>query len=94
MEDHTGAGFVREVNGTLVSSEFYLGKHVEVFDAELFTIYRALQDFWANKFWRDDPPMAVTIFSDAQAALDRVRSDSPSPGQKLGRLINADVNWG
>jgi hypothetical protein len=69
MEDHTGAGFVREVNGALVSSEFYLGKHVEVFDAELFAIYQALRDFWANKFWRDDPPMAVTIFSDAQAAL-------------------------
>jgi hypothetical protein len=42
MEDHTGAGFVREVNGTLISSEFYLGKHVEVFDVELFAIYRAL----------------------------------------------------
>jgi hypothetical protein len=39
MEDHTGAGFMQEVNGTLVSSEFYLGKHVEVFDVELFAIY-------------------------------------------------------
>jgi ribonuclease HI len=42
--------------------------------------------------------MAVTIFSDAQAALDRLRSDSPGPGQKLGRLINAEAaelrKWG
>jgi hypothetical protein len=45
MEDHTGAGFMREVNGTVVSSKFYLGKHIEVFDAELFAIYRALRDF-------------------------------------------------
>jgi hypothetical protein len=65
MEDHTGAGFMQEVNGTLVSSKFYLGKHVEVFDVELFTIYWVLHDFWANKFWHDNPPMAVTIFSDA-----------------------------
>jgi ribonuclease HI len=98
MEDHTGVGFVREVNGALVSSEFYLGKHVEVFDAELFAIYQALRDFWANKFWRHDPPMAVTIFSDAQAALVCLRSDSPRPGQKLGRLINVEAaelwKWG
>jgi hypothetical protein len=40
MEDHTGAGLVQEVNGALVSSEFYLGKHVEVFDMELFAIVR------------------------------------------------------
>jgi ribonuclease HI len=98
MEDHTGAGFVREVNGALVSSEFYLGKHVEVFDMELFAIYRALHDFWANKFWRDDPPMAVTIFLDAQAALVHLRSDSPRLGQKLGRRINMEAaelwKWG
>jgi hypothetical protein len=98
MEDHMGAGFVWEVNGALVSSEFYLGKHVEVFDAELFAIYRVLRDFWANKFWRDEPPTAVTIFSDVQAALDRLRTDSPGPGQRFARLINAEAaelrKWG
>jgi hypothetical protein len=98
MEDHMGAGFVREVNGALVSSEFYLGKHVEVFDVELFAIYRVLRDFWANKFWRDEPPMAVMIFLDAQDALDYLCTDSPSPAQSLGRLINAEAvelqKWG
>jgi hypothetical protein len=39
MEDDMDAGFMREVNGAIISSTFYLGKHVEVFDAELFAIY-------------------------------------------------------
>jgi hypothetical protein len=91
MEHHMGAGFVWEVNGALVSSEFYLGKHIEVLDAELFAIYRALRDFWANRFWLNEPPMAVTTFSDVQAGLDRLRTDSPGPGQSLGWLINAEA---
>jgi hypothetical protein len=84
MEDHMGAGFIWEVNITLISSKFYLGKYIEVFDAELFTIYRVLCNFWANRFWHDKPPMAVMMFSDMQAALDHLCTDSPSPGQSLG----------
>jgi hypothetical protein len=42
--------------------------------------------------------MAVTIFSDVQAALVHLQSDSPGPGQKLGHLINAEAaelrKWG
>jgi hypothetical protein len=45
MDDHMGAGFVQEVNSTLISSEFYLGKYVEVFDVELFAIDRVLCNF-------------------------------------------------
>jgi hypothetical protein len=45
MEDHMGAGFIWEVNSPFVSSKFYLGKYVEVFNVELFAIYRVLCDF-------------------------------------------------
>jgi hypothetical protein len=44
MEDHMGAGFMQEVNGTLNSSQFYLGKHLEVFDAELLMSHPIMCD--------------------------------------------------
>jgi hypothetical protein len=39
---HTGAAVVGQVNGLFEAEEFYLGTNKEVFDAELYAIYRAL----------------------------------------------------
>jgi ribonuclease HI len=64
-----------------------MGRNKEVFDAELYAIWvglKAAKDSigaWAAG------PRAVTIFTDAQAALKRIRNDDPGPGQWLARRI-------
>ena len=56
----------------------HMGFNQEAFDAECGALERALEV--ASR--RRQPPERVTIFSDAQAALARVTSDEPGPGQQ------------
>jgi hypothetical protein len=84
LEGHTGACYMRAVRGNLVASEFYLGTHTEVFDAELFVIYVALREFW-NSGEAGKVSNKIVIFSDAHAALHRLRTDDAGPGQCIGR---------
>jgi ribonuclease HI len=65
-----------------VAEEFYLRTNKEVFDAELYTIQRALH---SAQCLLDDGQVftKMTIFSDAQAALRHLRNDDEGPGQLL-----------
>jgi len=56
----------------------HLGFNQEAFDAECAALERALE----VAARRRQPPERVTIFSDAQAALARITSDEPGPGQQ------------
>ena len=64
----------------------YLGKNKEVFDAVVWVIGWALE-LLDN---RVEEGMDYMIFSDAQAAISRVRHDQMGPGQALAiRAISA-----
>ena len=58
---------------------YYLGNNKEVFDAELYAIFRALSIIDQ----RQKCGHRYTIFGDSTAAIDRIRSDSIGPGQHL-----------
>ena len=56
----------------------HLGYNQEAFDAECTALARALE--LAAR--RRSTPEAVTIFTDAQAAIGRMVAEEPGPGQK------------
>ena len=74
-----GAAFVwREPEGWR-SHRFHLGNNKEVFDAEVFAIYRALH--WLDS--RQERGRQYTLFADSTAAIERVRTDHIGPGQRF-----------
>jgi ribonuclease HI len=63
-------------------------RHKEVFDAELYAIWLGLVSARKHQDeWKAVGPKSLTIFTDAQAALKRIRNDDPGPGQWLARRI-------
>jgi ribonuclease HI len=56
----------------------HMGYNQEAFDAECAALARALES--ASR--RNTIPNRITIFTDAQAAIRRMASDEPGPGQK------------
>jgi ribonuclease HI len=77
--EETGEGFEGSYAG--------LGKRCEVYDAELFAIYRALKEAYRLRSDRMPSLKRLTIFSDSQAALRRLMRDEESPGQAITRCI-------
>ena len=67
--------------GEWVGQGFYLGHNKEVFDAEVFAIYQALRLLDR----RQAAGQQYTIFSDSQAAIQRIRTDMLGPGQQWAR---------
>jgi ribonuclease HI len=65
-----------------------MGRNKEFFDAEIYAIWvglKAANDRAERE--ENDGPRAVTIFTDAQAALKRIRNEASGPGQWLVRRI-------
>ena len=60
----------------------HMGKNQEVYDAELHAIYRAM----LTPF-QEPRGQKITIFADAEAALQRITSDAPGPGQRYALAI-------
>ena len=60
---------------------YHLGKNKEVFDAETCATLSALRIFDR----RQESGSRFTIFADSTAAINRVRTDTVSPGQHLAR---------
>jgi len=56
----------------------HMGFSQEAFDAECAALARVLE----TAARRDPAPNHITIFTDAQAAVQRMASDEPGPGQK------------
>ena len=59
----------------------HMGYNQKAFDAECAALARALEV--AAK--RRTGPKAVTIFTDAQAAIARIASEEPGPAQQYAR---------
>jgi ribonuclease HI len=69
-------------------AQWNLGKHVEVYDTELFGVLQATAH---ARQWVDDHPNTSTIwiFVDNQAAIQRCTTPHPTPGQHLSlQIIN------
>jgi len=78
MEDGAAGYAVAWKNGqTWKGIKTHMGYNQEAYDAECAALARALEE--ASR--RNMPPERVTIFSDAQAAIRRMASEEPGPGQ-------------
>jgi ribonuclease HI len=90
-----GAGIAWKLGGNWKEKAIPLGKNKEVFDAELYGIQQAISI--ALKGGNPQRGSAilnpgystVTVFSDSQAAIRRVRSDYPGAGQSIAKAIIA-----
>ena len=76
-----GGGCVWRRGESWTGRRFHLGCNKEVFDAETFAIYQEL------RICDEDQRSGhrYTIFSDSQAAIQRIRSDGLGPGQHWAR---------
>jgi ribonuclease HI len=64
-----------------------MGNNQEAYDAECAALARALEE--ATR--RQTAPARVTIFTDAQAAIRRMASEDPGPGQKYAILARRHI---
>jgi len=74
----TGYSVVWKKGQTWAGVKVHMGNNQEAYDAECAALARALE--LASQ--RNTTPERVTIFSDAQAAIRRMASDEPGPGQQ------------
>jgi len=74
----TGYPVVWKKGQTWTGVKVHMGNNQEAYDAECAALARALE--LASQ--RNATPERVTIFSDAQAAIRRMASDEPGPGQR------------
>jgi hypothetical protein len=70
-----------------VGIKTHMGKNQEAYDAECAALARALET--AAK--RQTVPARVTIFTDAHAAIRRMASEEPGPGQKYAILARKHI---
>ena len=75
--ERVGAAIVFRGRGSWKEQGTYLGRNKEVFDAELFAIGQALEEFKGRK----ESNREYTVFSDSQAAISRIQHDRTGPGQ-------------
>jgi ribonuclease HI len=62
---------------------WHLGNNKEVFDAELYALWKAAQRFNGRQHQNEN----YTIFTDSQAAILRCKNDAFGPGQHLAKLF-------
>jgi ribonuclease HI len=93
LEDHSGAAYAWLNEDGISSStfQFYLGPLAEVYDVELYAILIVLRGYQYGRYSGGSSPRAVTVFSDAQAALTRLHSDTPGPRQDLACDIHEKI---
>jgi len=74
----TGYAVVWKRGLTWAGVKGHMGSNQEAYDAECAALVRALEE--ASR--RNTTPERVTIFTDVQAAIRRMASDDPGPGQQ------------
>jgi len=74
----TGYSAVRKRGLTWAGAKVHMGNNQEAYDAECAALAHALE----LAAQRSTTPERVAIFSDAQAAIRRMASDEPGPGQQ------------
>jgi len=83
----TGYAVAWQKGQSWVGIKNHMGYNQEAYDAECAALARALEE--AAK--RRTAPERVTIFTDAQAAIRRMASEDPGPGQKYAILARRHI---
>jgi ribonuclease HI len=83
----TGYAVVWQNGQVWVGVKAHMGKNQEAYDAECAALARALE----IAARRQTTPERVTIFTDAQAAIRRMASEEPGPGQKYAILARKHI---
>jgi ribonuclease HI len=83
----TGYAVVWQNGQSWVGTKNHMGYNQEAYDAECAALASALEE--AAK--RQTVPELVTIFTDAQAAIRRMVSEDPGPGQKYAILARQHI---
>jgi ribonuclease HI len=83
----TGCAVTWQNGQSWVGIKNHMGYNQEAYDAECAALARALEE--AAK--RQTVPERVTIFTDAQAAIRRIASEDPGPGQKYAILARRHI---
>ena len=78
-----GAACVWETPGGWTGHRYHLGSNKEVFDAEVFAVYRALSIIEQ----RQERGRQYTIIVDSTSAITRVGEDSLGPGQRFAVAV-------
>jgi hypothetical protein len=90
-----GAGIAWKLGRNWKEKAIPLGRNKEVFDAELYGIQEAINIALKGGNPRRGPAVlnpgysTVTVFSDSQAAIRRVKSDYTRAGQTIAKAIIA-----
>jgi len=74
----TGYAVVWRKGVAWVGVKMHMGHNQEAYNAECAALARAME----LALWRNTTPERVTIFTDAQAAIRRMASNEPGPGQQ------------
>jgi len=77
-DEATGYSVVWKRGLTWAGAKVHMGSNQEAYGAECAALAHALE----VAAQRNAAPERVTIFSDAQAAIRRMASDEPGPGQR------------
>jgi len=86
-DGNTGAGLAKFQGPESTQKSWFLGRYMEVFDAELFSILQAIKD--AEDHFKNRPSTEtnqitnIYIFADSQAALSRISNLALRPGQAV-----------
>jgi ribonuclease HI len=83
----TGYAVVWQNGQSWMGIKAHMGKNQEAYDAECAALARALETAARHQ----TTPEKVTIFTDAQAAIRRMASEEPGPGQKYGILARKHI---
>jgi hypothetical protein len=90
-----GAGITQKLGQNWKEKAISLGKNKEVFDAKLYSIQQAINIALKGGNPRKRPVIlnpgysTVTVFSDSQTAIRRIKSDYPRAGQSITKDIIA-----
>jgi len=87
-DEWTGCAVVWAVEGGWSKRSVHLGRQKEEFDAEMYAMSEAVKI--ADEISRNEEVRRVTIFTDSQATLQRIKSDKPGAGQVLALQT---MNW-
>jgi len=83
----TGYAVVWKRGLTWAGVKGHMGSNQEAYDAECAALTRALEE--ASR--RNTTPERVAIFTDAQAAIRRMESDEPGPGQQYALQVRKHI---
>src|SRR5690606_9219718 len=92
LEIKAGARIYIYSNGLKIKLATLIGEQAEVFDAELSALLIALTRFIKEVTHTTKRTRQIWIFSDSQAAIQRLQHKRPGPGQQTASTIHKTIS--